>query len=132
MIKHIIVLSISILTLLGCSSDENDNKTTLYEGLVVYEDDLSPVAGGTLNFRGHKRVAGIGRLDETLFEKDITLSDDGTFRFELETTRASIDYFSVGLYFGESPTSVDCAPNSCASLPPRSNLTDLRFLAERE
>jgi hypothetical protein len=132
MIKYIVVLSIFILTLLGCSSDDNDNKTTIYQGVLVYEDDLSPVSEATLNFQGRKRVAGIGRLDETLIERDIPVSDDGTFRFELETTRASIDYFSVGLYFGESPASIDCAPNSCASLPPRTTLSDLRFLAERE
>lgn len=130
--KLLIVILVCPLFLVACFSDDNDNKTTIYEGVVVYEDDLSPVAGGTLNFLGNKAVAGIGRLDETLFERDITISDDGTFRFELETTRASIDYFGVRLYFGESPASIDCAPNSCASLPPRTTLTDLRFLAERE
>jgi hypothetical protein len=130
--KLLIMVLICPLFLVACFSDDNDNKTTLYEGVLLYEDDLSAVSGATLKFTGLKRVAGIGRLDETLIERDIPVSDDGTFRFELETTRAGIDYFSVGLYFGESPTSIDCAPNSCASLPPRTILTDLRFLAERE
>lgn len=130
--KLLIVILVCPLFLVACFSDDNDNKTTIYQGVLVYEDDLSPVSEATLNFQGRKRVAGIGRLDETLIERDIPVSDDGTFRFELETTRASIDYFSVGLYFGESPSSIECAPNSCASLPPRTTLTDLRFLAERE
>ncbi len=130
--KLLIVILVCPLFLVACFSDDNDNKTTIYEGLVIYEDDLSPVSGATLKFIGLKRVAGIGQLDETIIERDITVSDDGTFRFELETTRASIDYFGVILYMGESPAGIDCAPNSCASLPPRTTLTDLRFLAERE
>ncbi len=132
MMKHLIVLGFSILTLWGCSSNDVDNKTTIYEGVLVFEDDLSPVTEATLNFQGRKRVAGIGQRDETIIERDITLSDNGSFRFEIEVTKSNIDYFAVGLYFGENPASIDCSPNSCASLPPRTTLTELRFLAERE
>ncbi|AKA33904.1 hypothetical protein [Flagellimonas lutaonensis] len=132
MMKHLLIFSISIFTFLGCDSDDNDSKLTIYEGVLLYEDDLSPVVGATLNFQGRKRVSGVGQLDEVIIEEEIESGNDGSFRFELETTQSSIDYFAVNLFMGENPTSIDCAPNSCVSLPTRTILNDLRFLAERE
>lgn len=116
---------------LGCSSNDNENSATTYEGVVIYEDDLSRETGATLRFLCMKRVEGIGQLDETIIERNITLSQDGSFRFELETTLSSIDYFGVLLFVAESPNSIDCAPNSCASLTPRTTFTEMRLVARR-
>ena len=132
MIKQIVIVWMSFVVFMGCSSDDNDNKTTLYEGKVVYSDDQSPLTDATLVFKGMKSVSGIGQLDEVIIEREVYLDNDGTFRFELETTRSSIDYFGVNLFRGTSPISIDCSPNSCASLLPRTTLTDLRFFAERD
>lgn len=132
MIKQIVIIWISFVVFMGCSSGDDDNKTTLYEGIVVYSDDQSPLTDARLVFKGMKSVSGIGQLDEVIIEREVDLGNDGTFRFELETTRSSIDYFGVNLLRGASPISIDCSPNSCASLLPRTTLTDLRFFAERE
>jgi hypothetical protein len=44
---------------LGCSSDDNNYKSTIYKNVVVYEDELKTVEGDILIFLGKKRVAGI-------------------------------------------------------------------------
>ena len=132
MIKYLTFFVFLILGSSGCSSDDAEDKTTIFEGIIVYEDDLSPVTGAMLNVQGRKRVSGIGQLDEILFERDVTLSSIGGFRFELETTSASINYFAVGLYIEENPVGIDCVPNSCASLKTRTTISDMRFVAKRE
>jgi hypothetical protein len=126
------LIFVLIICLFGCSRDEDSNKMTIYQGVVVFKDDFSPVTEGTLQFRGMKQVPGIGKLDEIIIERVIELAENGTFQFELEITKSKIDYFAVRLYFGGSPISIDCAPNSCASMPTRTILNDLRFFAERE
>lgn len=66
-----------------------------------------------------------------LKRKILLFQRSGGFRFELETTSAGIDYFAVGLYIEENPVGIDCAPNSCASLKPRTTISDMRFMAEQ-
>lgn len=131
--KFLIIILGCPLFFVGCfSDDEEGGTTTIFEGVVIYEDDMSPVNEATLIFQGRKRVSGFGQLDEVIFEREISLGNDGSFRFELEKTRSSIDYFAVNLFIGDNAISIDCAPNSCASLTPRKTFTEMRFVARRE
>ncbi len=37
------MLMVSLLMVIGCYSEEEEGTTTIFEGVVVYEDDITPV-----------------------------------------------------------------------------------------